>query len=107
MRGELIKGLVIDRIIKHKSNKDIKFYISNIDELDFKDTINTLYGLLFTNTKFKTFTRNKILDLKGKVNNKYVTVSKDNRVSNLTSKEDFVKLIKSNSYLLKVTITLN
>ena len=95
-RGVLVKGLVIDRISKHKGGKYMKFFISNIDELDFNGTINNLYGLLFTNTKFKTFSRNKILDLKGKGNNKYTLISKENKISNLTSKDDFTKTIKRN-----------
>ena len=74
----------------------MKFFIGNIDELDFNGLINNLYGLLFTNTKFKTFTRNKILDLKGKVNNKYLLISKDCKISNITSKDEFTRTIRRN-----------
>ena len=74
----------------------MKFFISNIDELDFNGIINNLYGLLFTNTKFKTFSRNKIVDIKGKMGSKYILVSKDCRISNLISRDDFTRLIKRN-----------
>ena len=74
----------------------MKFFISNIDELDFNGLINNLYGLLFTNTKFKTFSRNKILDIKSKSGNKSILISRDNRVSNLTTKDEFTRTIKRN-----------
>ena len=72
----------------------MKFFVSNIDELDFNNLINALYGLLYTNTNFKTFSRNKILDFKGKVGSKYILVSKDCRISNLTSQTEFTRIVK-------------
>ena len=95
-KPEFIKGIVIDRIARHKGGKYMKFFISNIDELDFNGLINNLYGLLFTNTKFKTFSRNKIVDIKSKSANKSILISRDNRINNLTTKDEFTRTIKRN-----------
>ena len=93
-KPEVVKGLVIDKISKHKHGKYIKFFISNIDEFNFNNAITALYGLLYTNTKFKTFSRNKILDLKGKWGDKYFLLSKDCKINNLTTLDEFIKIIK-------------
>lgn len=103
-RPELVKGLVISKIVKHKGGKYLKYSIENIDELDFDNLLPSLYHLLYTNTKFKNFSRNKILDfitvklinLEDKTNRKRIDISKDNVISNFTSKDDFIRIIKRN-----------
>lgn len=93
-KPEPVKGLVIDRFTKHKGGKYMKFFVLNIYELDFNTLILQWYNLLYSNTNFKTFSRNKILDFKGKVGSKYVLVSKDCRISNLTTQTEFTRIVK-------------
>ena len=95
-KPEVVKGLVIDKISKHKHGKYIKFFISNIDEFNFSNLLNVLYNLLHHNSRYKSFSRNKILDLKSRSGSKSVLISKDNRISNITSKDEFTRTIKRN-----------
>lgn len=105
-KPELIKDLIISKIVRNKSNKYLKFYVENISELDFNSLINCLYKLLYTNTKFKNFSRNKILDLFTPVHSSKVEedkktyrrhkISINNRISNITTNEEFNRIIKRN-----------
>ena len=95
----IVKGLVINKISRHKGNKYIRFYIENIDGYDFDNILSRLYHLLYQNHTFKTFSRNKILDLVVSKSNKEgkkskQDISKDNHITNLTQKDEFKQIIK-------------
>ena len=94
-----VKGLVISKISKHKGNKYIRFHIENIDGYDFDNLLSKLYHLLYQNSTFKTFGRNKIIDFivskpnkEGKKSKQ--VISKDNHITTITSKESFKQVIK-------------
>ena len=97
------KGLVITEIIKDKDGRKLTYKIDNIDDLLVKDLLENLYGLLYKNTRFNNFSRNKIVLVKGAILNddkvmRYVTLTDNILCKYITTLEEFMSVADKHLY---------
>ena len=99
------KGLVVTEIIKNKDGRKLTYKINNIDELLIDDLLVNLYALLYKNSRFNNFSRNKIVSIKAAISEedvnsvRYVTLTDNILCKHMTTEEEFMDV--ANKYIYK------
>ena len=99
------RGLVISEIIKNKDGRKLTYKINNIDDLLIDDLLVNLYALLYKNSRFNSFSRNKIVTIKAAISEedvnsvRYVTLTDNILCKYMTTLEEFMDV--ANKYIYK------
>jgi hypothetical protein len=86
-------GLSLEKVTQSKGAKYQRYTIENVERIEINKVIPLLYDLLFKTYKFKRFSRNKVLFIKGINNNNTFKLTEEVYVSNIILKSEFVNLV--------------